>query len=190
MSSHHIVRENQEPALFIAHPNCLDDEYLNQLLEWSPTIITLAEHYEVLKSREIKIDVILDNQGLEEGILEENILLIPYSDNFIEPLFSYLKEKKNFAVNILTADIQFDSYSSYLADFNINLLNNNGKTMFLKNYEKWLPKEFNLKFEQLKETLSEQHNLTLNNDNCYVVLQDGFVTIPNQEDFFIITEEL
>lgn len=190
MSSHHIVRENQEPALFIAHPNCLDEEYLNQLLEWSPTIITLAEHYEGLKSREIKIDVILDNQGLEEGILEENMLLVPYSDNFITPLFSYLKAKKNFAVNILTADIQLDPYSSYLADFNINLLNNNGKTMFLKSYEKWLPEGFNLKIEKHKEPFSEQHNLSLKGDQCYVVLQDGFVTIPNQENFFIITEEL
>lgn len=190
MSSHHIVRENQEPALFIANPDCLVDEYLNQLLEWSPTIITLAEHYESLKAREIKIDVVLDNQGLESHVLEEHISPIPYSDSYIGPLFSYLKEKNNFAVIILTDIVEIAIYLPYLGDFNINLINNKGKTLFVKKYEKWLPKGFNLFIELEEGNLGEMQNLKPLGDRDYAVLGDGFVSIPQQESYFIISEEL
>jgi hypothetical protein len=39
MSSHHIVKEKQEPALYIHHFGNFDEEYLGQLLEWSPTLL-------------------------------------------------------------------------------------------------------------------------------------------------------
>ena len=190
MSSHHIVRENQEPALFIANPNCLVDEYLNQLLEWSPTIITLAEHYESLKAREIKIDVVLDNLGLESNMLEEHIALIPYSGSYIEPLFAYLEEKNNFAVNILTEKLEINPYLPYLSDFNINLIKNEGRTLFVKKYEKWLPKGFNLFVEHYEGKLGETQNLKALENNVYTVVNDGFVSIPQQESYFIISEEL
>lgn len=190
MSSHHIVRENQEPALFIANPDCLVDEYLNQLLEWSPTIITLADHYESLKAREIKIDVVLDNQGLESHVLEEHISLIPYSDSYIGPLFSYLKEKNNFAVNILTDIVEIALYLPYLGDFNVNLIRNEGRILFVKKYEKWLPKGFNLYVEHYLGSLGEAHNLKPLENNVFAVASDGFVSIPQQESYFIISEEL
>ncbi|RZK41505.1 MAG: thiamine pyrophosphokinase, partial [Pedobacter sp.] len=39
MSSHHIVREKQEPALYIHQLGNFDEEKLGQLLEWSPTVL-------------------------------------------------------------------------------------------------------------------------------------------------------
>ncbi len=190
MSSHHIVRENQEPALFIANPDCLVDEYLNQILEWSPTIITLAEHYESLKAREIKIDVVLDNLGLKPNILEEHITLIPYSGPYIEPLIAYLQEKNNFAVNILTEKLEINPYLPYLGDFNINLIRNEGRALFVKKYEKWLPKGFNLYVEHYEGNLGEGHNLKPLENNVFAVASDGFVSIPQQGSYFIISEEL
>ncbi|WP_234735986.1 thiamine diphosphokinase [Tellurirhabdus bombi] len=41
MSSHHIVREKQEPALLIANGESCDPELLGQLLEWSPFVAVL-----------------------------------------------------------------------------------------------------------------------------------------------------
>lgn len=37
MSSHHIVRDDQEPALIIANGAACSSELLGQLLEWSPS---------------------------------------------------------------------------------------------------------------------------------------------------------
>lgn len=57
MSSHHIVREKQEPALIIANGEACDRELLDQLLEWSPVIVVLDNAiYRVLELG-IKIDV-------------------------------------------------------------------------------------------------------------------------------------
>lgn len=41
MSSHHIVKENQEPALIIANGLACSAELLGQLLEWSPFTLVL-----------------------------------------------------------------------------------------------------------------------------------------------------
>ena len=41
MSSHHIVRDDQEPALIIANGASCSDELMGQLLEWSPLVIVL-----------------------------------------------------------------------------------------------------------------------------------------------------
>ncbi|CAG5070048.1 hypothetical protein DYBT9623_02788 [Dyadobacter sp. CECT 9623] len=57
MSSHHIVREKQEPALIIANGEACSEELLGQLLEWSPFIVVLDNAiYRVLELG-IKVDV-------------------------------------------------------------------------------------------------------------------------------------
>ncbi|KQS33140.1 thiamine diphosphokinase [Dyadobacter sp. Leaf189] len=57
MSSHHIVKEKQEPALIIANGEACSEELLGQLLEWSPFIVVLDNAiYRVLELG-IKIDV-------------------------------------------------------------------------------------------------------------------------------------
>ena len=63
MSSHHIVREKQEPALYIHHLGNFDEENLGQLLEWSPTIVVAASEYEKALSLGIKIDVVIGLAG-------------------------------------------------------------------------------------------------------------------------------
>jgi len=57
MSSHHIVKDKQEPALIIANGEACSAELLGQLLEWSPFIVVLDHAiYRVLELG-IKIDV-------------------------------------------------------------------------------------------------------------------------------------
>jgi thiamine pyrophosphokinase len=190
MSSHHIVRENQEPALFIANPDCLADDYLNKLLEWSPTIITLYEHYDLLKSREIKVDVVLDNQGLDTKEIEEDLVLIPYSQDYFVPLFKYLDEKKNHAVNILTDRVNIVDYEPYLEEFVIILLNADRKSLLLKKYEKWLPKGYSLIIENYRGNVEDLKNLNHLDINRYEVASDGFISILEQDNYLLISEEL
>jgi thiamine pyrophosphokinase len=59
MSSHHIVRDDQEPALIIANGAECSNELLGQLLEWSPLVIVLDSAIERAIKLEIKIDVLL-----------------------------------------------------------------------------------------------------------------------------------
>ena len=57
MSSHHIIRDKQEPALIIANGEECSMDLLEQLLEWSPTVVVLDGAIERVISLGIKVDV-------------------------------------------------------------------------------------------------------------------------------------
>jgi thiamine pyrophosphokinase len=59
MSSHHIVRDEQEPALLIANGEACHPELLGQLLEWSPVVVVLDSAIWRVLDLGIKIDVLL-----------------------------------------------------------------------------------------------------------------------------------
>ena len=59
MSSHAIVKDNQEPALIIANGEACDRNLLDGLLEWSPYIVVLDGALERVLDLKIKFDVLL-----------------------------------------------------------------------------------------------------------------------------------
>ena len=59
MSSHHIVREDQEPALLIVNAHAMAFEKIQELLEWMPTVIVLADQVETVVAWGIKVDVVI-----------------------------------------------------------------------------------------------------------------------------------
>ena len=59
MSSHHIVRDEQEPALLIANGEACQPEMLGQLLEWSPVVVVLDSAIWRVLDIGIKVDVLL-----------------------------------------------------------------------------------------------------------------------------------
>lgn len=72
MSSHHIVRDKQEPALLIANGEACHPELLGQLLEWSPVVVVLDSAIHRVLDLGIKVDVLLgdfdqrpDGSGLD-----------------------------------------------------------------------------------------------------------------------------
>jgi len=85
MSSHHIVRENQEPALLVANFQALSAEDLGQLLEWSPTVVTNEATIDFLLAQAIKVDVLFTNSKPVLG--QEKIKLVPIEGEFMEDAF-------------------------------------------------------------------------------------------------------
>ena len=59
MSSHHIVRDTQEPALIIANGEACSRELLDQLLEWNPVVMVLDGALPRVLELGIKIDIVL-----------------------------------------------------------------------------------------------------------------------------------
>ncbi len=57
MSSHHFVKDKQEPALIIANGQECSDELLGQLLEWNPFIVVLDNAIYRVLDKGIKPDV-------------------------------------------------------------------------------------------------------------------------------------
>ncbi|GAB3947038.1 thiamine diphosphokinase [Spirosoma harenae] len=59
MSSHHIVRDKQEPALLIANGEACQPELIGQLLEWNPFVVVLDSAVWRVFELGIKVDVLL-----------------------------------------------------------------------------------------------------------------------------------
>lgn len=71
MSSHHIVREKQEPALLIANGESCRWELLQELLEWSPYIVVLDGAMPRVQALGIKVDVLLGDFDRDELNIEQ-----------------------------------------------------------------------------------------------------------------------
>lgn len=111
MSSHHIVRDDQEPALIIANGAACNNELLGQLLEWSPLVIVLDSAIERVISLNIKVDVLLgdfDRGFNPEAFIKDQypieIVHAPNQDKTdLEKAFDYLIERKIPAANVVWA---------------------------------------------------------------------------------------
>ena len=111
MSSHHIVRTDQEPALIIANGQSCSNELLGQLLEWSPLVVVLDSAIQRVIDLNIKVDVLLGDFDRDfDPILYEQqqfpleIVYTPNQDKTdLEKAFDYLIERKIPAVNVVWA---------------------------------------------------------------------------------------
>jgi thiamine pyrophosphokinase len=110
MSSHHIIRDKQEPALVIANGESCSDELLGQLLEWSPFIVVLDNAIHRVIEMGIKVDVLLgdfDRLDLEEIKSKQfpiEIIHTPNQDKTdLEKAFDFLIQRGFPAVNVVWA---------------------------------------------------------------------------------------
>jgi hypothetical protein len=110
MSSHHFVKEQQEPALLILNTSGISFDQVAPLLEWVPTLLVAQEAVSVVISWGIKIDLILaemDFQKANYNLLEEQYpvkFLGVQQGNFLEEGLQYLIASKHGAVNIIGLD--------------------------------------------------------------------------------------
>lgn len=111
MSSHHIVRDDQEPALIIANGAACSSELLGQLLEWSPLVIVLDSAIERVLELGIKVDVLLGDfdRGFDPEYYKDQqfpleIIYVPDQNKTdLEKAFDYLIERKITMVNVVWA---------------------------------------------------------------------------------------
>lgn len=107
MSSHHFVKEQQEPALLILDTKGFSYEIIAPLLEWSPTVLVAQEEVLTVISWGLKIDLILakmDFQKENYNLLEEQypVKFLGLDGNeFLEIGLQYLIATKHSAVNII-----------------------------------------------------------------------------------------
>ncbi|WP_162343477.1 thiamine pyrophosphokinase [Cyclobacterium salsum] len=148
MSSHHFVKEKQEPALLIASQTGWDFQHLQPLLEWVPTILVTEESALKVLSFGIKVDVIVatqkfqkDNPQLGEEQFPVKFITIPTRQSLSASL-EYLTQSGHSAVNILPHDPQNHSQlEPYLKDLDIVFFHNGFRYFPAKqgSIKKWLP---------------------------------------------------
>jgi thiamine pyrophosphokinase len=191
MSSHHIVREKQEPALLIMQIDQFDEEYLGQLLEWSPTVIVNAVILEKVLSLGIKIDAVMSNEE-ESTITQEHIKLIPAGEDFLESALKYLVAEAYPAVNIITDHFEAKEYLFYIDLIDLVIFNNDKKIYPIKSgFSKWKSQgeDVFVVHPELIHAFSFS-GLEKKNENHYQTIKDGFFSFTFGPPFIFIAEQL
>lgn len=158
MSSHHIVRDDQEPALIIANGAECSQELLGQLLEWSPYVVVLDSAIERVIELGIKVDVLLGDfdRGFDPEYYKEKqypleIIHTPDQNKTdLEKAFDFLIEKGHKAVNVVWATgkradhtiTNITNIIRYQDQLKIVIIDDHSKIFLLpKRFEKWYTKD-------------------------------------------------
>lgn len=148
MSSHHFVKEQQEPALLILNTSGISFEQVAPLLEWVPTLLVAQEAVPFVISWGIKIDLILAEMEFQKShyhLLEEQYpvkFLGVQEGNFLDEGLQYLIASKHGAVNIIGFDhLQVFDLEPMLEFLDIVVWDGPIRYFPIKNgqFKKWFP---------------------------------------------------
>ena len=217
MSSHHIIREGQEPALIIANGESCSNELLGQLLEWSPFVVVLDGAINRVLELGIKIDVLLGdfdskNHAVEQILAQQKIEIVHTPDQNKTDLqkgIEFLIARNFDAVNIIwatgrRADHNLSNITDivrYKQQINIVLHDDYSKIFQLpKRYQKWYVKDTVLSLMPVgvvSGVTTQGLNYNLQNDvltlgyrnsSSNSAAQDGLVMIEHTEGDLLMME--
>ncbi len=217
MSSHHIVRDDQEPALIIANGAACNPELLGQLLEWSPLVIVLDSAMERVMELDIKVDVLLgdfdrdfDPNYYKEKQYPIEIVHTPDQDKTdLEKAFDYLYERNIPAVNVVWATgkradhtiTNLTNIVRYREKLKIVILDDHSKVFLLpRRFEKWYTANTPISLIPIGHVTgihSENLFYPLKDDSLTIgyrtgssnhVAQDGLVIVEHQEGDLLLME--
>ena len=189
MSSHHVIREKQEPALLILGMDNFSDEDLGQLLEWSPTVMVTPLMAEKLDAWGIKIDWVIADEPISE--FQSDVKLLSLSGN--SPLISALKFltfNEYPAVNVVTDELDVDSYLPFADKINLVIFYNNQKIYpVTSGFSKWKPAGETI--EILSPSADLQTTGLINvAPNQFTTSHDGLFSLHFSQPFIFVAENL
>lgn len=187
MSSHHIVREKQEPALLILSMDGFDDELLGQLLEWSPTVITTPETAEQINAFGIKVDLIITDKLDRE--IQSDLKVIPATGGSnVKTAIMHLIDAGYTSLNVITSKNILKEVLAYADLINVVIFCKDQKIFPVKSgFNKWKPAgEEVLLLSPATNLITE--GLAINGEESYVTQRDGFYILQFDEAFVFVAE--
>lgn len=217
MSSHHIIRDAQEPALIIANGEACSFELLGELLEWSPLVIVLDLAINRVLELGIKVDVLLGDfdRGFDaEKIRQEqypiDIIYAPDQNKTdLDKAFDYLIGRGFPAVNVVWATgrradhtiTNITSVVRFREQLKIVILDDYSKVFLLpKSYEKWYPEGTPISLipiGQVDGITTKNLKYSLDNESLMIgyrsgssneALEDGIVSIAHSSGDLLLME--
>jgi thiamine pyrophosphokinase len=217
MSSHHIVRDDQEPALIIANGASCNAELLGQLLEWSPLVIVLDSAIERVMQLDIKVDVLLGDFDREFNPEHYQTAQYPIeivhtpdqNKTDLEKAFDYLIARKIPAVNVVWATgkradhtiTNLTNIVRYRNLIKIVILDDHSKIFLLPyKFKKWYPSKTPISLipigivngivsdNLVYPLLNETLTIGYKTGSSNAVLQDGIVSIKYDDGDLLIME--
>lgn len=164
-----------------------DEEYLGQILEWSPTLIVNGAIYEKVISLGLKVDVVLNSA---DGLVpQENTKSIIGPGDEYNTVLNYLISEKYPAVNVIDTDKKLADLSFYLPKINIVLFTPEEKSYAVKTgFSVWKPAGSIFLIDVV--SYFEATNLRQNEEREFEVVKDGFIEFTFTTEYLFLAEKL
>jgi hypothetical protein len=196
MSSHHFVKEGQEPAILII--DLIAHEVVAPLLEWAPLVIVYDRALDRVLDSGIKIDVaIVIDQRPEDLILTlkdqmpVEVLSCTPGEDPLKKCIQFLIASEQTALNIICDSPMaiMQAIDKYDAPINVSVLNATIRWSLIVSgeYIKWFPKNSKLQINggtnvKIQFNSGAEAYAT---DSVINIPQDGLVYIGAQSRFWI-----
>ena len=194
MSSHYIIREDQEPALFIADLEAVEYHVIESLLEWAPHVLITEGAIPMMLEKEIKTDALfVENASLNWKSLLAYQWPVKIFELSLFPnnLIGYLKGKNITELNIIHS---FENYRKGYLDQLVSSFRTVAfycgclKYQFSRNgrFEKWISPGRRLLIPNYrKEDFWISETIAEIEDGRFEVVREGIVTVRSKQDFWI-----
>ena len=189
MSSHHIVREKQEPALLVLGMDNFEDELLGQLLEWSPMVMVTQPMAEKLNAYGIKVDWIITNDSIDD--IQSDVKVLPVNNgSALLAALIHLTSNNFPSVNVVTDELNLADYAPFADKINLVIFYNNQKIYPVSTgFSKWKPAG------EIIELLSDPAELQVTglsiiDTNKFKTNTDGFFALNFNAPFVFVAETL
>lgn len=209
MSSHHVIRDEQEPALIIANGEACSFELMGELLEWSPLVVVLDSAIHRVLALNIKVDVLLgdfdsvfDTEKIREAQYPIEIIHTPDQDKMdLEKAFDYLIKRGFPAANVVwatgkRADHTISNITNivrYREQLKIVIFDDYSKIFLLpKIYEKWYVKETPISLIPIGKVdgiTTKNLKYMLDNESLTIGYRTGSSNEVEQDGMVVITHE-
>lgn len=194
MSSHHIVRDRQEPALLVTLIENFNSDHLGQLLEWSPVVFAMQNEADKLHSLGIKIDYIFveDAEIKVTTAAQEHTELIVLSELNVPNAIQFLIDDEFPAVNLTGKKEILDAIFPFVGLIDVVLITETHKWYPVnKVLEKWYKRDEVLSIYNPPSTdYFELSNTIQSGKNSFVTLSDGIVAIKTNNNPIFVGENL
>jgi hypothetical protein len=190
MSSHHIIRENQEPALLIANAHAISFEKIQELLEWMPTVVVIASEAEQVLAWGIKVDVVIapmeDMTMWRDRLIDQipiRIISYNHDDDPIVTALYFLIASKATAVNCLLENQDDLKRIDLTVALDMEAFTDNKLWSCIKkgSFEKWLPAGATLYLAP--DTMRKEFQEFA--AGSYRTVKDGIVSLKSDQPFWI-----
>lgn len=189
MSSHHFVKEGQEPALLILR--AVPFAVVEPLLEWAPLVMVDEKVLDDVLLWGIKIDVVIteySEETLTKKLADQAPVKIISSDrSTLEIALSSLSGMKQSAVNIVTSAEKelLKTLETFRDQLVISVVDGERKWLSVPagNFRKWYEKNTILEIAGSPE-FSKLVNIEKKH-NSYVVQQEGLAELESSNPYWL-----
>ncbi len=189
MSSHHFVKEGQEPALYILEAFSL--EAVEPLLEWAPLVIVSDKAVDEVLLWGIKIDVVVsrkrNNAHLDSQLSDQGpVKILNHTDDEISVVLGFLVDKKQSAVTIVSnsQDKVIEASQSFGNKLNVSILTASVRWSYIAvaHFKKWFPENSTLMIQSTAPVRQGGEQFITDR---IVVKDAGIISLESREGFWV-----